>query len=188
MTVTRTHRPHAWALFAMILLLGACGGSVDDPMRDQTHVVRGMAVHDYPLRLSNNARFVAELLDVSAGVEAATVLSQQELRPAGQVPLPLELRYRPGELAEDARLAVRVTVYDHGEPFFVTEQPLQVDRRLASEIVEVRLSPTPAAQDALAAMPPEEEDTEELPEVPEFESEVPEEVLEQSPPGLPGVP
>jgi uncharacterized lipoprotein YbaY len=185
MPSTLTSRPHAWALIAVILMLGACGGSVEDPMRDQTHVVRGMAVHDYPLRLSNNARFVAELLDVSAGVEAATVLSQQELRPAGQVPLPLELRYRPGELAEDARLAVRVTVYDNGEPFFYTEQPLQIDRRLASEIVEVRLSPTPAAEEALAAMPSRDADEEALPEVPAFESEVPDELLEEAPPGLP---
>lgn len=185
MTVRWILDPKAWLTLAVLVLVAACGRSVDDPMQQQPHVVRGMAVHvaplPVPLTLSGEARVVAELLDVSAGEADAQVIASQELQPAGQVPLPLELRYRPGELGEAAALAVRVTVHDRGETFLVTETAKPVDRRLASEIVEVGLSPTQAALDYLATLPGVEEDAQDVPGVPTFESEVPEDLLE--PPG-----
>lgn len=182
MTVRWMLDPKAWLMLAVLVLVAACGRSVDDPMQQQPHVVRGMAVHvsplPVPLTLSGEARVVAELLDVSAGEADAQVIASQELQPAGQVPLPLELRYRPGELDPAAELAVRVTVHDRGEPFLVTETAKPIDRRLASEIVEVELTPTAAALDYLATLPGVEEGTDDVPGVPAFESEVPDDLLE----------
>lgn len=170
----------AWLMTAVAVFIAACGGSVDDPMQQQPHLVRGMAVHASPLpmpmSLSGEARLVAELLDVSTGEAEAEVVARQELQPAGQMPLPLELRYLPGEIDPEAELAVRVKVYDHGEPFFVTERAVSVDRRLASEILEVGLTPTAAALDYLATLPGLEEAAEDVPGVPPFESEVPEDL------------
>lgn len=189
MTARSILDPKAWSVLAVLTLIGACGQSVDDPMQQQPHVVRGMAVHasppPVPLTLSGEARVVAELLDLSTGeADGAEVVARQELQPAGQVPLPLELRYRPGELEAEAELAVRVTVHDRGERFLITETAAPVDRQLASEIVEVLLTPTAAALDYLATLPgPEASDQDDVPGVPAFESDVPED-----PPQPPGVP
>ncbi len=168
-------------LFVAAALLAGCGQRIDDPTQQLPHVVRGMATQDVPLPLSTRSRVVAELLDVSDGVEEASVISRQELSPAGQSPLPLELRYRPAEIGSGVQLAVRVTVEDRGEVFFVTPEPLPpVDRQQASEIVEVRLEATDAARAFLEEVP-DESPADALPEVPEFESEVPDELMETPP-------
>lgn len=183
MTVRLISDPKAWLVLAVLVMIAACGRSVDDPMQQQPHVVRGMAVLASPLpvalTLSGEARFVAELLDVSAGEGDAPVISRQDLQPAGQVPLPLELRYQPGELDPAAQLAVRVTVHDRGERYLITETATPVGRQVASEIVEVELTPTGAALDFLAILPGSEADEEDLPEVPAFEIEVPAALLDR---------
>ncbi|MCH8476258.1 MAG: YbaY family lipoprotein [Opitutales bacterium] len=168
-------------VFMAAVVLAGCGQRVDDPSEQLPHVVRGMAIQDVQLRLSTQSRVVAELLDISDGLEDAPVISRQELSPAGQSPLPLELRYRPSEIDGGVQLAVRVTVEDRDEVFFITPEPLpRVDRRQASEIVEVRLEATEAAHAFLEELP-EESPEDALPEIPEFESEVPEELMETPP-------
>ncbi len=180
MTVHSTRAAWLAVLFAAVVLAG-CGQRVDDPTQQLPHVVRGMAIQDVQLTLSTGSRVVAELLDVRAGIDDAPVIARQELSPAGQSPLPLELRYRPAEVDPGVRLVVRVTVEDRGEVFFVTPEPLpEVDRQQSSEIVEVRLEATDAARAFLESVP-EESPEDALPEVPEFESEVPDELMETPP-------
>ena len=168
----------AWAMLVSAILLSACGSSTDDPMRQQPHVVRGMAVLEPPLVLSTGSSFQAELIDLSEGPDGIRVVAIQELKPAGQSPLPIELRYDPAALPASAELAVRATVQDQGEAFFVTAEPLRVDQRLASEVVELRLRGTPAAEAARDRLAERAEREASPPPVPEFQSEVPEDLPE----------
>lgn len=174
-----------WILIISALLLTACGRTTDDPMQQQPHVIRGMALLEPPVPLSTGSSFLAELVDLSAGDTDATVVARQSLSPAGQSPLPVELRYDPTALAPGAQLAVRASVSDKGEEYYRSASLLPVDRRLASEIVELRLEAQPAAHAEIERRARESTSDPSLPPPPEFESEVPE--VPEVPPG-PGDP
>jgi uncharacterized lipoprotein YbaY len=161
MPAIRTTGVLGWAMVASTLLLVACGQSTDDPMLQQPHVVRGMAVLEAPAAaLSTDSRLLAELIDVGvSGEGGGGVVATQELKPAGQSPLPFELRYQPSGLREEAALAVRVTVFEDDQALFVTPEPAPVDRRLASDVVEVGLVAAPSVDGD--SEPPAEDDAEE---------------------------
>ena len=158
------------------LVVAACGQSVDDPMRDADHVVRGMARFDVPLQLRTNHRMVSELVDISRD---DTVLAEQELAPPGNAPIPFELRYGPRDVPDDAELGVRVRLYQDGELQFATSEPARIARERGVDIVEIMLEPTEAGEAYIDAQPSPEELREERDLDPEpYEVDLPPEVEE----------
>lgn len=159
-------RVAGWGAVGAALLVAACGQTVDDPLDDQTYVVRGIVRYADPLPLSLDAMLVSRLHDASPA--NGEVLAQYELQPAGQVPIPFELRYRAADVPEETPLTVSVEIHDDGELLFVTDAPVPVGRTAAADILEIALSPTEAGQERIDALPEEEEERG-VDEPPDFE-------------------
>jgi uncharacterized lipoprotein YbaY len=159
---------HVIALGALglVLLVAACGRTVDDPMEEQSHTVRGVARYADPLPLSVRATLVGRLHDLSRG--EGEVLVEKQLAPPGQIPIPFELSYRGADVSRDAELAVTVEIRDDGELLFVTEAPVRVNRGTAVDIVEVTLTPTEEARARIEALQDEDEGDEFDDEPPAF--------------------
>lgn len=164
------------AVLGVALFVAACGESVDDPMRDADHVVRGMARFEAPVPLQVNHRMTSELVDTTRD---DSVIAEQTLAPPGNPPIPFELRYSPVDAPEDAELAVRVRLYRDDELQFSTPDPQPVARERGVDIVEILLEPTEAGEAYIEAQPTPEELREERDLDPEpFEVDLPPEVEE----------
>src|SRR5690606_35483142 len=75
-------------------------------------VLRGEIVYRERMALPPNAVLSVQLTDVSLADAPATVLGEQLIDPAGQVPIPFQITFDPGVVQAEASYAVqaRITV------------------------------------------------------------------------------
>jgi putative lipoprotein len=90
-------------------------------------VLRGEVVYRERIALPPNAVLSVQLADVSLADAPATILGEQLIDPAGQVPIPFEIRFDPGVVEAKMSYAVLARITVDGKLWFVTDERHQVD-------------------------------------------------------------
>ena len=131
------------AAVAALVLAAACA-SPTGPSR-----VTGTLAYRERIALPEGAVARVMLVDIAAIGAAERVISEREIRPAGQVPIAFALDFAPGPIDPERRYGVRATLAGpDGRPLWVTPTAAPVLTQGAPETLELWL------QRASAAAPP----------------------------------
>lgn len=103
------------------------------------HALRGEVVYRERIALPANAVLSVRLSDVSLADAPAAVVGEQTIDPAGQAPIPFEIRLDPSVIVPNMHyvLQARITVDD--KLWFITDSRHEVDP-LSGELQTVRVS------------------------------------------------
>ena len=104
----------------------------------ETASVTGAVTYRQRIALSPEAVIIVKLSDVSLQDVAATVITEQVIRPQGrQVPIPFQLDYDPAQIDPRNTYAVGVRIEEDGRLMFINTSAYHVITRGAPTEVEV---------------------------------------------------
>jgi putative lipoprotein len=131
------------ALIALALcaIAAACHSAATQGPAAASASVTGNVTYRERFALPPAAVVHVELLDVSRPQAAAIVLSERDIRGAGQVPIPFELPYDPAAIDPQGSFAVRARINVDGRLLFTTEKAVRVLTRGHSRQIEIVLRP-----------------------------------------------
>ena len=90
-------------------------------------VLRGEVVYRERMALPPNAVLSVQLADVSLADAPATILGEQLIDPAGQVPISFEIKFDPSVVQTNMSYALQARITVDGKLWFITDERYQVD-------------------------------------------------------------
>lgn len=90
-------------------------------------VLRGEVVYRERIALPPNAVLSVQLADVSLADAPATILGEQKIDPAGQVPIRFEIKFDPSVIQTNMSYALQARITVDGKLWFITDERYQVD-------------------------------------------------------------
>jgi putative lipoprotein len=106
--------------------------AVSNPAFAAEKVLSGEVLYRERIALPENAVVSVQLADVSRMDAAADVIGEQEISPAGQVPVKFEIRFNDSKITKNMTYALQARITVDGELWFINDTHHGVDP-LASE-------------------------------------------------------
>jgi putative lipoprotein len=91
------------------------------------HVLHGEVLYRERIALPPNAMLSVQLADVSRADAPATILGEQKIEPAGQVPIKFEIRFDPSAIQTNMTYALQARITVDDKLWFITDTRHQVD-------------------------------------------------------------
>ncbi len=90
-------------------------------------MLTGEVIYRERIALPPNAVLTVQLADVSLADAPATVLGEQKIAPAGQVPIGFEIRFDPSDIRPNMTYALQARISVEGRLLFINDERYQVD-------------------------------------------------------------
>jgi len=107
-------------------LAGRLAGPVPEE-EPEVGLITGTVAYRERIAMPPGAVVIASLQDVSRADAPSLPLAEHRIEPAGNVPVPFELRFDVGSLDRRGRYAVRATIEVDGKPRWTTDTVAPID-------------------------------------------------------------
>ncbi|RWC30829.1 MAG: META domain-containing protein [Mesorhizobium sp.] len=101
--------------------------AVPDPSLAAENSVRGQVIYRERIALPPSAVLSVQLADVSLADAPATIIGEQKVKPAGQVPISFEIKFDPSVIRSQMTYALQARITANDRLLFISDMRHQVD-------------------------------------------------------------